>query len=165
MASAAKTAQLQVRISPAQKAEIVRRARAAGLDLSAFVLSKVVPETAGRFGALVRALSDRPRDPFVLAEVNELLSSARASSLRDMVNDLPSARLDSVSSNLLSAMIETRAAALGVHPPDWTRHVPPLDEPWFPTELLSVRLHLLCNSPPAFRRRNLFVDSTLGDRV
>ena len=36
---------------------------------------------------------------------------------------------------------------------------------WFASELKSLRLHLLTKSPAPFRRRNLFVDSTLGDRV
>jgi hypothetical protein len=166
MATQPKTAQLQIRVSPAQKADLVRRARAAGVDLSAFVLSRVLPDTAVRFVALVRALSIEPRDPFVLAELGDLLRSIRGEpAFRETVSYLPSANLDRVSSNLLAAMVETRAAALGVRPPEWPADIHPLDEPWFATELLSVRLHLLCNAPPAFRRRNLFVDSTLEDRV
>jgi hypothetical protein len=43
--------------------------------------------------------------------------------------------------------------------------VKPLERPWFASSLKSLRLHLLTASPPPFRRRNLFVDSTIGDRV
>jgi hypothetical protein len=133
--------------------------------LSSYVLGKAIPDSGARFRALVRSLSEAPRDPFILAELADLLSNARAPSFRETVAHLPSEKLDGVSSNLLSAMVETRAAKLGVHPPDWVTEVVPLDVPWFATELSSLRLHLLCHSPPAFRRRNLFVDSTLGDRV
>ena len=165
MEGAPRTAHIQIRVSPEQKAELVRHARAAGLDLSSYVLGKAIPDRGARFGALVRSLSEAPCDPFVLAEVADLLSNAGALSFRETVAHLPSAKLDDVSSNLLSAMVETRAARLGVHPPDWVTEVLPLAMPWFPTTLSSLRLQLLCHSPPAFRRRNLFVDSTLGDRV
>ena len=165
MESTPKTAHIQIRVSPAQKAELVRHARAAGLDMSSYVLGKAMPDGGARFGALVRSLSEAPRDPFILAELADLLSNIGALAFRETVAHLPSGKLDLVSSNLLSAMVETRAAKLGVHPPDWVAEVDALDVPWFPTELSSLRLHLLCHSPPAFRRRNLFVDSTLGDRV
>jgi hypothetical protein len=162
---AAKTSHLQIRVSPAQKADLVRRARASGLDLSSFVLQRVAPETGERFAALVRALAARPRDPFVLAEISDLLESLGAPTFRATVESLRATKLDDISANLLAAMVDTRAARLGLVPPDWVEKLPALRRPWFPTELMSVRLHLLCNSPPAFRRRNLFIDSTLGDRV
>ena len=160
-----KTSHIQIRVSPAQKADLVRRARAAGLDLSSFVLEKAAPEASARFATLVRLLAERPRDPYVLAELGDLLESLGATTFATAVEFLSRSKLDDVSANLLSAMVETRAAKLGIHPPDWVGELEPLRTPWFPTELLSVRLHLLCNSPAAFRRRNLFVDSTLGDRA
>jgi hypothetical protein len=49
--------------------------------------------------------------------------------------------------------------------PEWTRSIPLLVEPVFGSDLKSLRLHLLTNSPPPFRSRNIFIDSTLGDRV
>ena len=160
-----KTSHLQIRVSPAQKAALVRRARAAGLDLSAFVLKKAAPEIGTRFVELVHSLSRKPRDAFVLAEIADLLEGLKRAEFGPSVEYLPGAKLDDVSANLLGAMVDTRAAKLGLRPPDWIREIPPLRRPWFPTDLVSVRLHLLCNSPPAFRQRNLFVDSTLGDRV
>jgi hypothetical protein len=154
-----------MRVSPAQKAALVRRARAAGLDLSAYVLKRAAPETGERFVELVHSLSSKPRDPFVLAGIADLLEGLKRAEFGSAVEHLPRAKLDDVSANLLGAMVDTRAVNLGVRPPDWIREIPPLRRPWFPTALVSVRLHLLCNSPPAFRQRNLFVDSTLGDRV
>jgi hypothetical protein len=161
----AKTEHVQIRVTRAEKAELVRRARAAGQDLSSFLLKRALPDTAGRFAALVQALVGRARDPFVLAELSDFLGSLDRSSFDSALELLPRARLDDVTRNLMCAMVETRAAKLAVRPPAWAQSEPALRRPWFPTELSSVRLHLLCNSPPAFRRRNLFVDSTVGDRV
>jgi hypothetical protein len=102
--------------------------------------------------------------PFVLAELHDLFESLAQADFGNAVEVLPRGKLDEVSANQLAAMIETRAARLGVFPPQWTDGIEPLREPWFPTSLRALRLHLLCNSPPAFRRRNMFVDATLGDR-
>lgn len=160
-----KTAQLQIRVTPAQKADLGRRARAAGMDLSAWVLGRLLPNSRTRFMELVRALEREPNSSFVLAELHDLLSSGGRADFLVTVETLPSGKLDPISANQLAAMVETRAARLGVRPPSWVLSIRPLREPWFPTTLQSLRLHLLCNSPPAFRCRNLFVDSTLGDRV
>jgi len=40
-----------------------------------------------------------------------------------------------------------------------------LEVPVFATDLASLRAHLLRASPVAYRRRNLFVDAAVGDRV
>jgi len=165
MARTAKTSQLQVRVSPRQKAELGRRARAAGRDLSSYVLERVLPAAGARFVELVRSLSHRPFDSFLFAELHDLLQSLGTAEFEMAVEYAPAGGLDERSANQLAAMIETRAARLGVRPPDWVNSIRALRHPWFPTELLSLRVHLLCNSPAAFRRRNLFVDSTLGDRV
>ena len=61
--------------------------------------------------------------------------------------------------------IDTAAARVAKRPPRWVDEIPPLRIPWFASELASLRLHLLTSSPPAFRKRNLFVDSTLGGRA
>jgi hypothetical protein len=147
-----KTAQIQLRVSPMEKAELVR-------------LRSLLPEEQQRFARLVRALEKKTRPAFVLAEVSDLLASLKPGEF-SRATDVPlAAHLDEVLANQLAAMVETRAAALGVRPPEWVERVEPLRTPWFATTLLALRLHLLVNSPPAFRRRNLFVDATVGDRV
>ncbi|HTY49830.1 MAG TPA: hypothetical protein VMB48_09070 [Steroidobacteraceae bacterium] len=40
-----------------------------------------------------------------------------------------------------------------------------MSEPAFGSELRSLRLHLLTQSPPAFRCRNIFIDASVGERV
>ena len=62
-------------------------------------------------------------------------------------------------------MAEYVCAAHGVDVPRWTREIAPLEQPWFGTELLSLRPYLLTHSPPAFRRRNIFVDTVVGGQV
>ena len=76
----------------------------------------------------------------------------------------PGARLDGVVTNQLAAMVETAATRLGVHPPTWVDAIAPL-RTRFATSLVSLRLDILSNSPPAFRLRNLFVDSTFANRI
>lgn len=159
-----KTSQLQIRVAPAQKAELARRARAEGMDLSTWVLSRLLPQSRLRFVDLVRALAREPSS-FVLAEIHDFLESLGRGDFATALEVLPTSKLDAVSANQLAAMVETRAARLRVRPPEWASEILPLEQPWFATTLLSLRLHLLCNAPAAFRRRNLFVDSTLGDRV
>jgi hypothetical protein len=162
---ASKTAQIQLRVSPAQKADLVRRARAAGLDLSAWMLRRLIPDGRLRFLALARSLALTSTAGPVLAEISDLLASLRGADFSTSVELLPPVRLDDLRANQLAAMVETRAAQLSTRPPDWVKQVKPLARPWFASELVALRLHLLCNSPPAYRRRNLFVDSTIGDRV
>jgi hypothetical protein len=65
----------------------------------------------------------------------------------------------------VAAMVECAAAAKRVPTPGWTRRVPPVETPWFATSLARLTLHLLLASPAPFRRRNLFIDSSVGDRV
>jgi hypothetical protein len=67
--------------------------------------------------------------------------------------------------NYVAAMVELAAHQKGVASPGWVREVPPLDEPHFATALGGLRLHLLQVSPVPFKRRNIFIDSSLGGRV
>ena len=59
-----KTAQLQIRLTPAQKALLKQRARAAGQDVSEYVLSRVAPESAVGFERAVAALRDAALEAF-----------------------------------------------------------------------------------------------------
>jgi len=67
--------------------------------------------------------------------------------------------------NYVAAMVEYACAQHGVAPPAWTRAIAPLTEPVFGSALMSLRLYLLTHSPAPFRRRNIFIDATVGARV
>jgi hypothetical protein len=160
-----KSAQLQIRVTPGEKRELAQRARAAGLDLSSFVLGRLIPPRREAFGKLIRALGSQRDSSYVLAELGDLLADLDRVELGSVLDTLPTVRLDDLVANQLAAMVETLATKRGIRPPAWTLDIEPLRTPWFPTTLTSVRLHLLCNAPPAYRRRNLFVDSTFENRI
>ena len=112
-----------------------------------------------------RLASDLPAQSFTLAEIHDFLQRCSGRNLHSAVQSADVAELDPWASNYVAAMVECACGRRRVQVPDWQRNIPPLTSPWFASRLESLRLHLLTSSPPAFRRRNLFVDSTLGTRV
>jgi hypothetical protein len=165
MGQPTKTAQIQLRVTPAVKRALVRHAREAGMDLSSWMIGRLLPSRQLTFEKLVRSVASAAEPSYALAELGALLSSLAGAELRDVVGVLPAVQLSDVLANQIAAMVETVATRHRVRPPPWVDEILPLRSPWFPTALLSVRLHLLCHAPPAFRRRNIFADSTLENRV
>ncbi len=165
MGQSAKTMQLQLRVSPEEKSTIQRAAKRAGLDMSAYVLSRVLPSYERRVHDLVRLLKDDGQSRFVLAELNDLLSGLEADDLRQAVSMSPPSSLSPKMANYWAAMVEQACADQDIPLPVWTRTIAPLETPMFGSSLESLRLHLLAHSPPAFKRRNIFIDTTLGGRV
>jgi hypothetical protein len=162
--SAAKSEQLQIRVSRSQKSEIQQAAARAGLDMSSYVLSRLFAAPACEFQRCAAAcLGAEPRS--ALAELNSMLTAFTPGELRAAVADAPPPGLTPLLLNYVAAMVEYACAKHSLDPPPWTRAVAPLAEPIFGTTLQSLRLHLLTHSPPPFRRRNIFIDSTLGARV
>ena len=134
-----KNQQLQIRISPEDKTRIQERAASAGMDVSKWVLNMVLPP--------------------------DLLDRLTGKEFEQAVHHEPEVSLPSFEANYLAAMIESAAMLKGAVPPGWTAAVPALERPWFASALRSLRLYLLTNSPPPFRRRNLFVDNSVGRRI
>jgi hypothetical protein len=163
MPAVAKSTQLQIRVSPTEKSAIQRAARRAGMDMSAYVLARVLPASSRRFQDLVAACRGPQRASFALAELNSWLAGLGAGELPDALATPPTG-LTPYLANYVAAMVEYTCAQHDVAPPDWTRSVQPLAEPVFGSELTSLRLHLLAHSPAPFRRRNIFIDATIGDR-
>lgn len=168
MPTSAKTGQLQIRITPAQKSAIRSAARQAGLGISAYVLARVLPASASRFQQLTRELADADAEPtnarFALAELNSWLTGLGGGELREAVAS-PPPRMTPFLANYVAAMVEDACAQKGVAAPAWGRTVAPLVEPVFGSALLSLRLYLLTHSPAPFRRRNIFIDASVGSRV
>lgn len=165
MAQTSKSEQLQIRVSAAQKAEIQASAKRAGVDMSSYVLSRVLPASAQQFADCVVECSRRDGGRFGFAELNGLLARWSATELEVAVADRPVAKLNPYTANTVAAMVELACARHGIRVPAWTRDIPPLTEPVFGSSLMSLRLYLLTHSPPAFRRRNIFIDSSLGAQV
>ena len=161
----AKTEQLQIRVTKQQKAALARRARRSGQDVSSYVLSRALPAAALRFAELLRELADEDGRRFALAELNDVLCELAPGELADATSDAEPTGLSPQLQNHVAAMVELAAHRQGVAPPAWVRDIPPLEEPHWATPLAGLRLHLLRASPVPFRRRNLFVDASLGDRA
>jgi uncharacterized protein (DUF1778 family) len=159
-----KSAQLQIRVSPAQKVSIERSARGAGMDMSAYVLNLVLPDLPATFAARVGACRDDAPTRLALAELNSFLSSLAANELRKAVAALPPV-LTEYLANYVAAMVEYACDRAKIPAPAWTRSIKPLAEPYFGSTLQSLRLYLLTHSPAPFRSRNLFIDSSVGARV
>jgi hypothetical protein len=165
MTKSPKTAQLQIRVSAGEKTAILRAAARAGMDMSAYVLSRVLSEPATQFRDCVRDCVGSASPRFALAELNSLLSAFTAGELRDAIAAPLPPGLSPFVSNYIAAMVEYACAKRGIAVPAWTRAIVPLDEPVFGSDLQSLRLHLLTHSPAPFRVRNIFIDATLGDRI
>ena len=164
MPAKAKTAQLQIRIAPAEKAAIQNAARQAGMDMSAYVLALVLPPGSRRFAEFIKACREPRRMRPVLAELNSWLASLGTEELGNAVASPPFGPTPFLA-NYVAAMVEYACARQGAAPPPWTRAITPLSTPVFGSALMSLRLYLLTHSPAPFRRRNIFIDATIGDRV
>jgi mobilization protein NikA len=165
MGRPAKTAQMQIRVSAHEKTAIQRAAARAGLDMSAYVLTRVLSVPAVQFRDCVQDCAGSASPRFALAELNSLLSNLTAGELRDAIAAAPPPGLSPFLDNYIAAMVEYACAQRAIAVPKWTYSVAPLAEPVYGSELLSLRLHLLTHSPPPFRVRNIFIDATLGDQV
>jgi len=160
-----KTEQLQVRVTPRQKAALKRAARRAGESVSEYVLARVLPSGRDRLEELVHALRDENQRRYALAEINVLLAGLEPVELAEAVAARPDGDLTPYMQNYFAAMIEQAAVQKGIAPPSWLGEIEPLEEPHFATPLAGLRLHLLRASPVPYRRRNIFVDSGVGSRV
>jgi hypothetical protein len=166
--AAAKSGQIQIRVTPAQKAAIRGAARRAGLGMSAYVLARVLSAPERRFLDLTRDLAgvgaESAEARFALAELNSWLAGLGAGELQQAVS-LPPPGVTPYLANYVAAMVEYACAKKGVDVPSWPRATPPLAEPVVGSALMSLRLYLLTHSPAPFRRRNIFIDSSVGSRV
>ncbi len=111
------------------------------------------------------SLQDDEHDRCVYAHINDFLTGVSAADFSEAVADAPYHGLSHHTQNYLAAMVEQAAYLKNQSVPAWTEQITPLAEPYFAVPLKSLRLHLLTQSPPAFRRRNIFVDAGIGDRV
>lgn len=160
-----KMAQLQIRVSADEKAMIQNAAKRAQMDMSTWVLSRILPVRKREFHHLLHqlVLSTQPR--LVLAELHDFLFSLTATEFDDALDEWTDVSLSDYLSNYVAAMVEYAAAQKDVEPPLWTKSIKPLIQPVFVSELKLLRLHLLLHAPPPFRRRNIFIDASIGARI
>ncbi len=160
-----KTHHVQIRVTAGEKAALKRLASRSGLDVSSYMLGRALPSQRLRFEEILRALGDAADRPFVLAELNDFLTALTPGELADAVAEADTRELDPLTANYAAALVEQAAARHRAAPPAWTKTIAPLDRPYFAGGLKSLRPHLLRAAPVPFKRRNIFVDASLGDRV
>lgn len=162
-----KSSQLQIRVSEEEKRIIRREAKLAGQDVSSWVLGKILPKKRLEFQNLIKELSEATQEEqsFVLASLNDYLFRLPPSEFQNVLRELPSVKLSQFLINYVAAMIEQSAMLKEINAPAWVREIPPLDIPVFSSKLESLRLHLLLDAPVVFKKRNIFIDSTIGNRV
>ena len=160
-----KTAQLQIRVSAEEKRLIAQLALRAGKDMSSFVLERVLGAHESRIQDAMRLVGNEETRSYGYAELNDFLVSLSTMELRRAVANRPFDSLPAEVANYVTAMIEQACARAGVEVPAWTQKIKPLDTPVFGSQLKGLRLHLLANSPAPFKRRNVFIDTSIGGRV
>jgi hypothetical protein len=135
------------------------------MGMSAYVLTRVLPVRAVEFERLVSACADPETLRFALSALGRWLETLDRRELAEAVAARPALDREGYVANYIAAMVETASVSSGVSPPAWVATIAALREPVFGSALEALRLHLLTHSPPPFRRRNLFIDASLGERV
>lgn len=133
--------------------------------MSEWVLSKIKHCGQEEFQRCTRALQSAQKPSYYLAELHDLLAKESGKDFIETVDAPPEGNLPAYYANYVAAMVETAAHDKGVRPPGWVRRIPPLTEPVMGSTLEGLRLYLLTNAPPPFRRRNIFIDASVGQRV
>lgn len=159
-----KSEYLQIRVSKQQKDMIKSSAKTAGVDMSTWVLQRVLHSKSQQFLSLL-AQFNTAEDSFVFARLHDFLLLCTQNDFEHAFSIKPTIELSEFQINYTIAMICHRAHGLNRPVPGWINDYQILQNPYFGTELKSLRLYLLVNSPIAFKQRNIFIDSTIGDRV
>lgn len=158
---APRTSQLQIRISPEQKATLKRLAARAGLSVSAYVLAQSLPSTSR---ALEAAIADvRDEKPGALSVLRRQVEALPPDELGERLESVEMSDLTPLAQNQIAALVEEVAQAAGAETPRWTTSIPPLEHPYFRWQLRSLRFYQLRASPVALKRRNVFDPSGAAD--
>ncbi len=165
MATERKTTQLQLRVSPSEKAAIARAAKREGTDISSYVLKRIIPNKNSDFQKLLTELNHTADRSYAFASLNGFLKSLRKHEFLQAVEEPTLSQLNEFDANYVAAMVEHAAHQKKLPAPKWTKTIQPLKNPFFGSELSKLHLYLLLSSPVAFRRRNIFIDATVGHRV
>lgn len=159
-----KIEQLQIRLSREEKQAIKELAAKAKQSVSSWVLKSLLPKRSLEFQEIISSLAEN-NESLVLASLNDFLTSLTRVDFKDAVQAISCKNLSTRCANQIAAMVEQRAHQLGIVAPDWLAGIEPLRAPYFGSGLQSLRPYLLTISPPPFRKRNIFIDSSVGDRI
>jgi hypothetical protein len=135
------------------------------MDLSSYVLASALPQAPSRVAGILDTMRHGADHRFGLAELNDVLAALPPGRFREAVSNVDVHGLTPFLQNYVAAMVEQTAHARREPPPLWVRDVRPLEEPYFAAPFPALRPYLLRMAPVTFKRRNIFVDATVGDRV
>ncbi|MGE0159498.1 MAG: DUF1778 domain-containing protein [Gemmatimonadales bacterium] len=153
---AGRTSQLQIRVSPEQKSALKRLAAAAGMNVSAYVLSRALPSPAGDLTRAFQGLRGGGDGCEGLLELASLLAGLETDQLRASMESVDVEGLTPVAQNRIAGLVEDFAGFRGVEPPGWASAVEPLPRPHFRWPLVSLWPYQLRVTRAAYKRRNVF---------
>lgn len=166
MKTGTKSSHLQLRISPDMKRKICSSAHQAGMDMSEWILMRLFPQQADELGKLIAMLREEKTRKLAYAELNDFLTRLAPLEFTQVLETMPVLEhLPALDQNYIAAMVELAAHQKGVKAPAWIHRIAPLPDPYYGVPFATLRLYLLVNSPIPFKRRNIFIDASLGDRV
>lgn len=161
-----KNSQLQIRVSEAQKKSIQQAAGLENRDISSWVLGKLFKSFRVQFLEKINLLFEKPSErKYLLADLADFLTHLDSEGLREVLQTAWFAHQDPFLSNYIAAMLEFCAHQHQIPSGNTLSAIEPLNRPYFGTDLKNLRLYLLQASPPPFRARNIFIDTSLGGRV
>ena len=161
---AAKTSQLQIRVTEEQKTALKRAARAANMSVSQYVLRQTLPSYGVELSRLLERVADGDRR-HALDELAALIDEIPAADFVDSLSAVPLQRLTPLAQNQVAAVVEQAAQARSVEPPRWVDAIRPLARPHFGWSLESLRPHQIRVTPVPFKRRGIFFEPATRTRL
>lgn len=159
-----KTDFIQIRISKDEKKRFAKLAKLQGQSLSEWIISKLSSDSSSieikKIYAKLRKAED---SSYILALLNDYLMNMPELLWNDALKDSPE-NIDIENLCYIASMIERATEIRGLELPQWVKDIGPLSKPYFGSKLKNLRMYLLINSPIAFRKRNIFIDASVGDR-
>ena len=156
---AAKTSQLQIRVTEEQKAVLKRLAGAAEMTVSQYVLAQAIPSRHQRLSRILESLGAASGDPAAsFADLAALLDQTDSDDFTTVLGGSSLGSLNPLVQNQLAAMVEQTANRRFIDPPPWVEAAPALARPHFAWPLSSLRPHQIRVTPTAFKRRGIFFD-------
>ncbi len=134
------------------------------MDLSSYVLAKLFKDPALQFEAKLGRLASHNRK-YALADLADYLNALSPEELGRIFLKPWKTLLPAQLSNYVAAMLELSAHQKNLPTPKWLKNIEPDKEPYFGTDLKGLRLYLLKVSPPPFKARNIFIDTSIGGRI
>ena len=156
---------IQMRISPRDKKKLVQIARMHNMTLSKWILSKVrIENSVAELKRIYNEFSKRSKESYLFAQLGDYLMNVPNELWLEFVSIKPE-NMESDQLSYVAAIIDQLSVIRDLEKPHWITEIKGHDKPYFGSDLQSLRLYLLIKSPVAFRQRNIFIDSSAGERV